>query len=128
MVDHLFQISSVGLLYDGVGVTILGFAFFSKSIKEMMVESGTYYGGNNALLQSLIHTRTDGITGTILLLIGFFLQWFGSLGVHYEFLGEILFIVLVAVLFCYVLFIRKALISLQMSKGIVLRQQQVNQK
>lgn len=128
MIDHLFQVGSVGLLYDGVGVAILGFAFFSKSIKEMMVESGTYWGGNDALLQSLVHTRTDGITGTAFLLIGFLLQWLGSFGIRWEFLGEALLIVLVVASLSYVLLFRKQLISLQMSRGVALRQQHLNEK
>lgn len=128
MFDHLFKVGSIALLYDGLGVAVLGFAFFSKSIKEMMVESGTYYGGNDALLQSLVHTRTDGVTGTVLLLIGFFLQLFGSFGILFEFLGETLFVVLIVFFLSYVIFLRKKLISVQMAKGIALRKQHLNEK
>lgn len=125
--EQLFQLSSVGLLYDGVGVVALGFAFFLKSVKAMMVESGTYWDGNDALLRSLIQQRTDGVVGTSLLVIGFLLQWFGSLGVRCDLVGKLLLIVLVAASFAYVLFLRKKLISLQVSRGAALRQQQMKQ-
>ena len=126
MIEHLFQLGTVGLIYDGLGIVVLGYAFFSKTIKEMMVESGTYYNGNNALLQSLIHTRTDGVTGTVLLLIGFLLQLFGSLGIRCAWLGETLVFILAAISFAYALFLRKKIISIQVSKGIVLRQKETS--
>ncbi|MEK7748058.1 MAG: hypothetical protein AAB300_03185, partial [Nitrospirota bacterium] len=71
-------INSVGLMYDGVGVVALGFALFLKSVKAMVIESGTYFGGNNALLESLIQQRTDVVAGTSFLVVGFFLQFLGS--------------------------------------------------
>ena len=43
--DHLLQLNSVGLAFDGLGVAILGFAFFAKSLPALIVESGTYWGG-----------------------------------------------------------------------------------
>ena len=79
--DELFTLTAVGLAYDGFGIVILGFAFFSKSIQSMMIESGTYYGGNNALLESLIQARTDGVSGTTLLVAGFVLQEIKGVGV-----------------------------------------------
>jgi len=100
--EQLFHLGSVGLLYDGAGVVALGFAFFLKSTKAMMVESGTYWGGNDALLESLIQQRTDGVAGTILLFVGFLLQWSSSLGMHSDQSGKILFIILIVVSLTYV--------------------------
>ena len=122
--DHIFLFNSVGLLYDGVGVIALGFAFFLKSVKAMMVESGTYWGGNNALLESLIQQRTDGVVGTSLLVVGFFLQFLGSLGVRCESVGKALVVVLALVTLAYVLFLRKMMIALQVSSGAALRKEQ----
>jgi len=126
-VEELFTLTAVGLAYDGIGVTILGFAFFSKSIKSMMIESGTYWGGNNALLESLVHARTDGVTGTALLVIGFILQWLGSLGIVYEFAGKILLGILVFGVLLYIIFLRKKLISFQIAKGVAMRNEQRNE-
>ena len=122
--DHIFQLNSVGLLYDGVGVIALGFAFFLKSIRVMMIESGTYWGGNNALLESLIQQRTDGVVGTSLLVTGFFLQFLGSLGLRCESVGKTLAVALVVVTLGYILFLRKKLIALQVSRGEALRKEQ----
>jgi hypothetical protein len=125
--EQLFHLGSVGLLYDGAGVVALGFSFFLKSTKAMMVESGTYYGGNDALLESLIQQRTDGVTGTLLLMVGFLLQWFASLGMHSDQSGKILFIVFIVISLAYVAFLRGKLMSLQISRGKALRQQQLKQ-
>ena len=122
--EHIFQLNSVGLLYDGVGVVALGFAFFLKSVKAMMVESGTYWGGNNALLESLVQQRTDGVVGTSLLVIGFFLQFLSSLGVRCDNLGIVLVIFLVILTLSYVLFLRRKVIVLQVSRSEVLRKEQ----
>ena len=128
IMEDIFQLNSVGLLYDGFGVVILGYAFFSKTIKEMMVESGTYYGGNNALLNSLIHTRTDGVTGTTFLVVGFILQWTASVGIQCIVAGQILLAFLLASLIAYALLIRKYLIKKQTAKGIELREQRRDEK
>lgn len=122
--EELLTLTAVGLAYDGIGVTILGFAFFSKSIKSMMVESGTYWGGNNALLESLVHARTDGVTGTTLLVVGFILQWLGSIGVACESAGKVLLIILFVSIILYIIYLRKKLISLQVSKGEAMRRKQ----
>jgi len=122
--EKLLSLASVGLAYDGIGVTILGFAFFSKSIKSMMIESGTYWGGNNALLESLIQARTDGVTGTSFLVAGFFLQWLGSLGVANKPTGITLLFILVFIILLYVSFLRDKLISMQVAKGEAMRRAQ----
>jgi hypothetical protein len=125
--EQFFHLSSVGLLYDGAGVVALGFAFFLKTTKAMMVESGTYYDGNDALLESLIQQRTDGVAGTLLLMVGFLLQWFASLGAHSDQSGKILFIVLILISLAYVAFLRGKLMSLQVSRGKALRKQELKQ-
>ena len=105
VMEHLFQLSTIGLAYDGVGVAILGFAFFSKSLDAQIVESGTYYGGNDAVLRSLIQSQTDGVVGTILLLTGFMLQLLASVGVRCELFGQILAVFLLVAGIGYFLFL-----------------------
>lgn len=119
--DKLFTLTAVGLAYDGFGVVILGFAFFSKSMESMMTESGTYWGGNNVLLKSLIQSKVDGVTGTTLLVVGFILQWFGSINVGSEVVGQYLLGFLIATLLIYIIYLRNKLISSQLKKGEALR-------
>lgn len=111
----------VSLAYDGFGVAILGFAFFSKSLEALMMESGTYFGGNDAVLESFIQSRTDGVAGTLLLIAGFVFQWLSSVGITSDVVGKILFAVLTVILLLYVVFLRTKLISLQVSAGDTLR-------
>lgn len=127
MIEQLIQLGSVGLIYDGVGVVVLGFAFFLKSVKEMMVESGAYWDGNDALLQSLIHQRTDGVVGTSLLLVGFLLQLLGTLGMQCKLAGELLLVFLAAGCVAYVLYLRKKLIAIQVARSTALKQQATKQ-
>ena len=123
--DNVFTFTAVGLAFDGIGVAILGYAFFSKSVAAMMVESGSYYGGNDALLYSLIQSRTDGVAGTALLIAGFILQWFGFIGIASVVVGQLLLAVLVILLLLYSIFLRNRLISIQVSRGERLRQEQL---
>jgi hypothetical protein len=90
----------------------------------MMVESGTYWGGNNALLESLIQQRTDGVAGTSFLVVGFILQFLGSLGIHCESASKGLVVILVLVGLSYLLFLRERTITLQVSRGETLRKEQ----
>jgi len=74
-------------------------------------------GGNDPLLESLIQQRADSVAGTLLLFVGFLLQWFVSLGMHSDQSGKILFIFLVVMSLIYVSFLRNKLISLQVSRA-----------
>jgi hypothetical protein len=123
MIDELFRLNSVGLIYDGVGVVILGFAFFTKSVKAMTVESGTYYGGNDALLKSLIQSRTDGMVGTLVLFLGFLFQFLGAVGVECVTVAKGFMVGLLVMLIGYVFFIRKRFVDSQFSSGKKLMQE-----
>ena len=122
--EQIFQLGSVGLVYDVLGVTIFGIAFFTKSLDALIVESGTYYGGNNAALESLIQSQTDGVTGTIILFVGFLLQFLGSVGLHCELAGKILAVILVVMCVSYFGFLRKRMVGYRFQKAKQLRQQQ----
>lgn len=123
--DKAFTFTAVGLAYDVFGIVILGYAFFSKSVEAMMVESGSYYGGNDALLRSLIESRTDGAAGTLLLVAGFIFQFLGSLGSASEVTGKALLIVLAFTIALYFVFLRNWFVSSQVSRGQALRKQQL---
>lgn len=121
MTNSIFTLSACGLAFDGFGVAVLGYAFFSRTLKSLETESGTYWGGNNALLESLIQSRTDGISGTLLLVVGFVLQWFGAVGAEEWLVAAILYAVLALLLLGYFCGGRKALVERQLQTAIRLR-------
>ncbi len=114
-------LNSVGLVFDGVGVVILGFAFFTRSVKAMAVESGTFYDGNDALIKSLIESRTDGIAGTLVLLLGFVLQLLSAIGVECVVAAKVLLVSLVGLMLIYCFLIRSRLVNKQLQAGKKMR-------
>lgn len=102
-------------------MAVLGYAFFSRTLKSLETESATFYGGNNALLESLIQSRTDGISGTFLLVVGFVLQWFGAVGVEQWCIAVMLYTVLTMLLLIYFCGGRRVLIERQSQRAIRLR-------
>jgi len=110
-----------------MGVAILGFAFFSKSLSALIVESGSYWGGNNALLESLIQSQADGVAGTFLLLVGFVLQFLGSLGIQCEIAAQLSWSVLAILLVAYVTIVRRRLVAGRLRRALQLHHEQVKQ-
>lgn len=80
MIEKILTFTSVGLTYDLAGVIVLGMAFFRKGRSTILAESESRYDYNSDILKSLIISRIDGILGSILLMMGFFLQLLGYLG------------------------------------------------
>ena len=120
--NNLFTFAAVGLAFDGIGVAILGYSFFAKSIRNLKDESDPHWDSNRDLLASLIQARTDGISGTSLLFTGFILQWFGTLGFASDIAGNIFFVGLFMFLSLYFGFLRKRLISIQVAKSETLKE------
>ena len=104
-------------MYDGIGVAIIGYAFFSKSVETITEESSTYWNANSSLLRSIVQARTDGVTGTILLFTGFVLQWLGSMGIQCEFASQILLGVLAVAILVYFIGLRTYFIGKQVAKA-----------
>lgn len=121
MLDPFLNLMAAGLAFDGFGVLVLAYAFFVRSIDSLATESGTYYGGNNALLSSLIQARTDGIVGTLLLVIGFVLQWLAAVGISEPKVAGILYVLLAVLLAGYLGAIRRILVSRQFRRALRLR-------
>lgn len=92
---------------------MLGYAFFSRTTESLATESETYIGGNDALLCTLIQSKTDGIVGTGLLIVGFALQWIGRLQVDQRLVGAGLYIVLLLALIAYFARLRRVLVRRQ---------------
>ncbi|MBI3916891.1 MAG: hypothetical protein HY322_07780 [Betaproteobacteria bacterium] len=115
--NNLLDLNSVGLVYDGIGVSILGYAFFSTKISAFFLNSQTFYGGNAGVLEAGIETRTDGITGTALLIVGFVLQWLGANNYKWDAAGLFLLGFLALFLLCYFLFFKKKATKFQLRKA-----------
>ena len=115
--DLLFSFTTAGLAYDVVGVSLLGWAFFSKTVKAMAEESKSGWDSNSRVLHSLARSRTDSIMGTLLLAWGFTLQWCGSLDMRNEEVVAWLWGLLLVGVLIYLVWLRQWLIGRQISQG-----------
>ncbi len=105
--DNLFYFTICGLLYDGTGVLLLGYAFFGQSKKMIRQESGTYLNFNPYILKEKIYTKFDGMAGSLLLFLGFFFQILGQFYTEYESVVMYLYILLFIGLLEYFFVVRK---------------------
>ncbi len=71
---------ALGLVYDGLGITILGLPAFLRTRRDLRQEAETHIGYNSAVLENAILLRLDTAAGSILLIIGFALQLIDRLG------------------------------------------------
>ena len=97
----------IGLLYDAVGILILGVPAVFRMSQEVQAQSGTYYNYNVHLAKALATSRVDISIGSVVLLIGFVSQLFGNLGyVYIPSYGWCLGIGAVGFLLVYFIFLR----------------------
>jgi hypothetical protein len=111
------SLTSVGLVFDVVGVIGLGAAFFLKSPESLSVESGNFFGGNNATLKSRAASQCDGVFGTSMLVIGFVLQLCGVNGIQSSGGAQILYVVLILFTLFYVGFARTSFVEDRVKKA-----------
>ena len=103
-----FQV--IGLVYDAVGILILGGPAFFRAVPEIKAQSGTYFNYNEALAESLSMARVDLTTGSVALIVGFILQLVGTCGYFaYSYFGVCLSVFIVAFLLLYFPVIRPRL-------------------
>src|SRR5687768_1990097 len=81
VVDALNNLNVLGLVFDGVGVTVLGLPSLLESAKDTYRESGTYWDSNDPLMQRMARTKFDTAAGSVLLIAGFTLQLLATLKV-----------------------------------------------
>ena len=105
----LYNFTAIGLTYDVVGVAILGFAFFSTPISAIFLNSRHFHGGNNGVLNAGIEIKTDGITGTAILFIGFVFQFLGAAACSSEIISQLFLLFLLIFLISYFVFLRKSI-------------------
>lgn len=95
--------TSCGLIYDAVGVLLLGFAFFFKTKEGIIQEAGTYWDSNPHVLKSIISSKFDGMIGTLMLFIGFIFQALGY--ANYSHVSAILVSYIALIVLCFFYFI-----------------------
>jgi hypothetical protein len=107
----------VGLLFDAIGICILGIPATYRMVQEIVAQSGTYYDANPHLAKALSENRIDLTVGSIILLVGFGFQLIGTL--DYFFIrpvGLLLCIACVLFLPLYFLFLRSWLSKLLLNR------------
>jgi hypothetical protein len=115
-VVDLNTLAAVGLLYDIVGVIILGLSLAATSDVNIKRQAGTYYNFNSSVLTTLVEQRTDARFGLFLLVLGFLFQFFFAIGIAIEDATKnLLLIALVLVVLFYVV-VRKPLVKRIASK------------
>ncbi|MEE8057244.1 MAG: hypothetical protein V3T17_05340 [Pseudomonadales bacterium] len=80
--EWINNLTSLGLLWDGVGVFVLGAPSFLRTAAEIEKESGTYWDYNIHELRSKASLQVDVGVGSLLLLVGFLLQFLASLNIQ----------------------------------------------
>ena len=85
----------IGLIYDIVGVFVLGFALAITTVKDLAAQAAAHYGYNPSAFDSLVNQRTDAWFGVSLLALGFMMQALGATGIAFP---EICWIILPIIL------------------------------
>lgn len=109
--NQIIQFTACGLVFDAIGVLLIGFAFFFKTKEEMFQEAGTHWGSNPHLLKSIIASKFDGMVGTFLLFIGFIYQAVGYGNFYQKEIIIISYILLLIFLLIYFIFLRSRKIN-----------------
>lgn len=99
--------SALGLVYDGVGIFVLGVPAMLSTTSDIMRTSGTAWGYNSELIRANVLLRIDTGTGALFLIAGFLLQLFGALGTQLSAVsGALLLAVLLVLALAYGLWFR----------------------
>ena len=78
----LTNAATLGLMYDALGISILGLPAFLRTKHDLKREAETHVGYNSAVLENAILLRMDTAIGTAMLVVGFIFQFLGSIGVR----------------------------------------------
>ena len=100
----------VGLLYDALGILVLGVPALHRMVEQVGVQCESYWDYNQKAISILSFARVDTTAGSILLLTGFVFQFLSLLGVEPSLAVMVLLVgALVVVLTLYYAWLRKAL-------------------
>lgn len=78
------NLTALGLLWDGVGIFVLGIPALFRIQYDIEREAGSYLKYNIHELRNRIATRVDIGIGSILLMVGFVFQLLGTLDIAVE--------------------------------------------
>ena len=106
----LTNTAALGILYDGVGIFVLGVPAMLSTTADVMRASGTAWGYSPALIRANVVLRLDTGTGSLFLIGGFLLQFFGTVGIQLApIAGALLVAALVTLSILYWLWLRAKL-------------------
>lgn len=99
-----------GLLFDAIGILILGVPAVFRVSREIQAQSGTYFDANPHLAKALSESRVDITVGSVVLFAGFLMQLVGNLGyVYTRPFGWTLVVSPIAFVLVYFLYLRRRL-------------------
>ena len=78
----LGNMQAIGLMFDAIGILILGVPAIFRVIPEIKAQSGTYFDYNKSLAEALSAARVDLSIGSVALLLGFLFQLADTLGYY----------------------------------------------
>jgi len=102
--NTLLGFTPCGLILDASGVVLLGFSFFLKNAKSMIEESGTTW--DSTAYRAVAFGKTDGISGTALLFLGFLYQFLGYVGISSTLIVAASYAALAVFMVLYVVWLR----------------------
>ena len=106
------NIQSIGLLYDVAGILILGLSVMSRWSDVILSQSTTYWDFNAPLAEALSASKLDTLFGSLLLALGFSLQFAAQLGWYASrTAGLFLLGALVPVLALYCFWLRREIVK-----------------
>lgn len=72
------NLQTIGLVYDLVGILVLGVPLFAVGAKTIIARSGTYWDSNPNECRRMLAERMDVLIGTVVLALGFAMQIAGQ--------------------------------------------------
>ena len=113
------NLQTIGLLFDLVGILVLGVPLATVGVKTIIARSETYWDSNPNEYRRMLAERMDVGIGTVVLAFGFGMQIAGqypSLATTPPLLGWSFTAVLVVFLTVYVAWLRKFMLARQLAR------------
>ena len=115
------SLQTIGLVYDFVGILILGVPLVTVGAKTIIARSGTYWDANPNEVRRMLAERIDVGLGTVVLAAGFGMQIAGqhaSMASIPPLVGASVLVALVVVLVVYMAWLRKLVLARQEARAL----------